>query len=379
MAKKRNYEILGARSFLDAVVVSPPDPGYLETWAQQRRPSDLLRSSLQSRSDFRFLQGVRDRLAASLKSEGIERDAAVDAILSSVLSAPSHASIRARDTGTVVRHASLVERAEDVGIPVDLLVVLDFLVKKDVGADHDSGTALPEVTDVTVHVELLELDEDSGFLSVIQWYMDALNSLDRPSSPRRHLSHAVVVAGDPQAAHCSNTPANWREILEELIAGFEAEPLLHFGKSFNGTIPKNTSHVFRLEPYRGPEVHQDGTSSTRILDVNASQIDFDDLLIKIADALLQELPSNGRPDGSRTLGPGERVFHRKVGASRHCDRLNEGSESPCQHGAAGFVRFDGPKALKGMRRRYSNFEDSWLMHCGRYPNCGMYGVFAAEP
>ena len=36
----------------------------------------------------------------------------------------------------------------------------------------------------------------------------------------------------------------------------------------------------------------------------------------------------------------------------------------------------GDKALKGMRRRYTNFTDAMLIHCKRFPNCGMYGVDA---
>ena len=34
--------------------------------------------------------------------------------------------------------------------------------------------------------------------------------------------------------------------------------------------------------------------------------------------------------------------------------------------------------LKGFHRRYSNFQDSWLRHCSRKMNCGMYAAFAPE-
>ena len=36
---------------------------------------------------------------------------------------------------------------------------------------------------------------------------------------------------------------------------------------------------------------------------------------------------------------------------------------------------NAPKAAKGLKRRYPNFEEAWLRHCKRGMNCGMYAVF----
>jgi len=76
------------------------------------------------------------------------------------------------------------------------------------------------------------------------------------------------------------------------------------------------------------------------------------------------------------LKPGQVVYHRKIATSPKYDHFDAGSSQPCMHGASGFKPFtSAPKAVKGMERRYANFESSMLMHCGKYPNCGMYAVW----
>lgn len=76
----------------------------------------------------------------------------------------------------------------------------------------------------------------------------------------------------------------------------------------------------------------------------------------------------------RVLEPGQTVYHRKVGDSRGpYDSFDEGSDKPCVHDDwKSFKHAD--KATKGMARVYANFEPSWMQHCARFPNCGVYVV-----
>lgn len=80
----------------------------------------------------------------------------------------------------------------------------------------------------------------------------------------------------------------------------------------------------------------------------------------------------------RDLDPGEVVYHRKTGSSRRFDTFDQGSSSPCKHGAASFQPWGGDKATKGMARRYGNFIPDMLIHCNHFPNCGMYGLDASR-
>ncbi|WP_250286368.1 hypothetical protein [Frankia sp. CiP1_Cm_nod2] len=84
-----------------------------------------------------------------------------------------------------------------------------------------------------------------------------------------------------------------------------------------------------------------------------------------ASATLKELPR---------IEAGHTVYHRKVASTRKFDHFDEGSPSPCKHGATMFVPWSGDKALKGMQRRYANFQPAMLLHCKHYPNCGVYAV-----
>jgi len=94
-------------------------------------------------------------------------------------------------------------------------------------------------------------------------------------------------------------------------------------------------------------------------------------LIQMAEASQEVSPFT-----KRDLEPGEKVFHRKVGNNRKFDNFDAGSPKPCSHGVDSFERFHGDKSLKGMARRYGNFQKEWLRHCGKYPDCNVYAVFS---
>jgi len=121
-----------------------------------------------------------------------------------------------------------------------------------------------------------------------------------------------------------------------------------------------------------------------VVDLGGSEIvgspgtPFDELLDAARSAVVRACNRAARAaDGfePRSLGKGERVYHRKIGSGGNADVFDEGRTDPCPHGASGFKKFSkAPKALKGMQRRYLNVTDQSLYHCGKYPNCGMYMV-----
>lgn len=108
---------------------------------------------------------------------------------------------------------------------------------------------------------------------------------------------------------------------------------------------------------------------------------FEDLLTTARGLVVRHALDSTRPTtrGPRELHPGESVFHKKVGNSGGSyDHFDDGSPTPCVHGADAFIRFSGAdKALKGMQRIYADFDKSMLYHCNRFPNCGMYGAIRA--
>ncbi|BCW47981.1 hypothetical protein [Arthrobacter sp. StoSoilB13] len=261
-------------------------------------------------------------------------------------------------------------------MPFEIFAVLDLTVSPKVQSEA-GGMLPPRVTHVSLELTLEDLEEGSQWFELLLTLAEWSAEFPAPASPARSRTHQIVFLGDLRNLGVVDAEVKWREKLASLAAsfGFNAH-VVGSGDAFSGAVSEKTAFVFQFDPYGGRRADPPSSLRREPIELHIRGAKFDDVLRSITLTLIEDFDNQNVDEAPcRDLVPGDRIFHRKIGNSRAFDRFDEGSTKPCKHGADSFTRFNGPKSLKGFRRRYGNFEDEWMHHCGKYPNCGMYAVF----
>ncbi len=320
--------------------------------------------ALERKSDYSFF----DSLAAKLVDEGVdEKFAPTYAFL--VLTEPSLAlSTQDGPTRRIVQGLTVSRTASDEN---DIRLLAEAQI---------TNSKPPEVSNCSITVFAIDSSEDDDCLELVKEVEELLRAFPSPNTPQQTLNVGVAWAwfGNPHHLGYLNVPQDWQSRVASMARAlgakiyiasseveFNAQNLGH--RAAHAVSPMGAGIDQVLQRVDGQvvdtfEVGTPGTSFEALLDSARRQI----YLLATAEEVARSV--------DRDLKVDEIVYHRKISNGRKFDYFDEGSQEPCKHGSEGFVPWNGDKARKGMRRRYTNFSDKMLMHCGRFPDCGMYAV-----
>lgn len=365
MGKKGRARLrLDAVSYLEPVALAPLD-GELSACLMAAKSSSPICCEVQARSDLSFTEEIVSTLTeVDLDSLTAQQGAF------QLLANPSTALRKARKGGVAtMRQALLVEHPTE-----ELCVRLSISVEVEPGLP-------PKITTTSCDARLVAMsseDEQAELVAELEeWSQEFTKPQVGPAPPQ--LSRWAIL-GDPTQAGFTDLPDNWNTRLTKLGAVYGQDPIL--ARSLSAF---KQAHVEQLAKFgfilpKVPWTKDLGGVVDDFLRVPSSDHSFEQLLIEMRTHILQQAGEQAASSRQRALAPGEVVYHRKVGDSGGGkDTFDEGSPTPCSHGASSFESWTkADKAAKGMRARYSNFEDSMLLHCSKYPNCGMYAVDASR-
>ena len=375
MARPEARPLRGALSFLDLCSVPDTTEDFVDAWAANKKPVDLVRSHLEVRSTFGFVDDIRAALEDALTAAGPEKELA-DALLPQLLTAPGFSSVKADGDDKLIRQAALFERPSEDDF--EILVTVDIRITPWQRIPDSRERVPAAATCVAVTCDLFDMADDTDLGRVMTEHMRMLREFPETRQNPRSATAAVTMLGDLTAIGTEGAPETWRNDIELLAEAFHIDPSFRREPTFTGTVSDSTAHVIRFEPYEGiaPLTH-DG-EEIPFTEVQARTLTYGEIFhaVAVAFADLEEATETD-PYAPRALTAGQKVFHRKIGNSRKYDRFDKGSDSPCKHNS--FVVWNkSPKAAKGFHRRYTNFQDGWLRHCARGMNCGMYAAFAPD-
>jgi hypothetical protein len=343
---------------------------YIET--ESRVP---LRFALERRSDIAFIDELERSASEQLNGLADGSAALGSAVAAAVLSVPSIRMLSRRSDGTAhVLQAVLVQPPASSGVSMALRVVLRAEVDP---AGRGGGARVPPaVIRSSIEVELLELDNEHDLAMLVDVLLGWGEEHPVPADPRAHARDTVVFLGNPQALCSDPVPADWRQRLTRTAEAFGMNAsIVGDGSKFSGDVPASTVQVVSFDPYGGHAPRVPGDVTT--ISVPARDRAWRDLEAAVCGVLSRIEPAEEETAPPKVeLAPGQKVYHRKVGASRKFDKFDAGSAEPCRHGEGAYIPWHGDKCIKGFQRRYVDFTPSMLRHCGRYPNCNVYAVFA---
>lgn len=328
--------------------------------------------ALAPQSDLGFI----DDLTSQAISAGLER-ALAESLVASVLASPSLALRRSRNGNGEFLQAKIFQRDDSRGDALsqsDIAVAVFATIAPRAEARGGPRTP-PAVTFSQVDVAMVDASSTADLGEIGHQAMGWFRDYPAPPAPRRSRHPEFAVIGDPGVRGSVDVPDAWRDDVRALarVYGLDLKLELRSGRE-RLELSDNTVHAFVLDAAFAGRVPE-GITSTAL---DSRQMSWRKMLSEMAGKLALATEEEELPVTSRELASGERVFHRKIGNSRHFDRFDSGSPDPCKHQVGSFVPWGGPKATKGMARRYSNFHPSMLRHCGKYPNCNVYAVFAPQ-
>ncbi|WP_278103056.1 hypothetical protein AB0870_16955 [Microbacterium proteolyticum] len=309
-----------------------------------------------------FVEGlVQDLIAAGVSEEGAEPCVGV------ALTSPTVAMSNTQ-TGALLQAALVqgVEGDDCLRVVVRARLTLSGPRKGEVTA-HSASVVPFDVADPVERARLiLELAEDS---------------LAYPSpastAPREFTA---VIAGSPVSAGGLEGEFAWNEVVGALGRVLRVDVrIVSSQKALGDPLPKSTETVVVLDPsFLGP-AKKAGVADTHAISCMGRSLRdvFIDLAAHLWDVLTRIAEARTSVTSSKAvLKAGQHVFHRKIGSSATFDKFGDACKK-CQHEESSYIRYHAaPKAEKGMKRIYENFEPSMLYHCGKGYTCGMYAVFA---
>jgi len=344
---------------------SPEDAGAALLSSGSRSP---VRATIEARSDLSFTHEVVSALAKDLGDE-MARSLAL-----AVLASPSVAARKGQRGAEQQILQSVIVSGHQDDFEAQVTVRLLALSGK-------PGKANLE----TVEMDYVDLSNATDQCTVVAQVEQWWSEFPMPSFavPQPLPLRDWAWLGDPSHVGITSVPADWKDQIRRLGAVYGVTPLIVESadqmKSWNVVDRVEHAVVLRGSKPAG-QLPTDATdSSLEVTEWGYNGEPFDSVLAQVRAHLLAEAVAANRPvETSRPLEGGEVIYHRKVGNSKKFDRFDAGSLDPCSHGAGSFTGWGGDKALKGMARRYDNFTPAMLIHCERFPNCGMYGVDAAR-
>lgn len=348
---------------------SPDDVGAAMLSSGSRAP---VRALLEARSDLSFVDDVVSALATQVSADSPTEAAC--SLAFAALASPSVAVQRSlRESGKRVLQSVVVSGHPD---DFDTQVTLELLTLP--GKPRTFQVESAEMA----YVDLGDAGDQGALVAQVErWRAEyPMPTLVVPQPlPLRDWAWL----GDPAHLGIQHVPADWQEQVKRLGAVHGVEPIVAESveqmQSWN--VLDRVEHVVVVRGSKAAS-HLPSDADEGALEVSEwgyGGEQFDTLLAQVRSHLLAEaVAANRTPEASRDLEAGEVIYHRKVGNSQKFDRFDAGSAEPCSHGAAAFKGWGGDKALKGMSRRYDNFTPAMLIHCNKFPNCGMYGVDASR-
>jgi hypothetical protein len=227
-----------------------------------------------------------------------------------------------------------------------------------------------------VQCEMFDVVEDDELGRLMMEHLKMLRAFPISRQNPRTSAATVVVLGDPKNLGTTDTPDSWRQDLELLCDAFGFGTAFRPEPTFTGTVADRTTHVIRFEPFVGDEPATHDGTKIAFSKIDARALSYAQLFHQVAVIIGNlEDEQTKHAFAPRDLVAGQRIYHRKVGNSRKFDSFDAGSATPCVRKSEFVVWSNAPKAAKGLKRRYPNFEEAWLRHCKRGMNCGMYAVF----
>jgi hypothetical protein len=370
MAGSRARESLNALTVArDTRAIQPSNTPVVDILRQDPGSASPLQTATEKRTNPQFLTTAH----TGLVTQGFP-DQAATAVLHEVVNRPAFAQKRGVPTQNG-QHQAIVQGVvvdETPDMP-DALIVLRATV---------SNAKPPQVDDVEITVHGADVSTPSGLSALVSdlaplWSEFAVRepSIGPTGAPAR-----LAWIGDTTPPAYRDVPADWNARVRATSGVLGMRTLIARTAEAARTqsvrdrvdlvfIPKGTAragdYVAELKEHDLPfvEAGQPGTT-------------FEELLTAFRDAVSDFVYNAVFVEQStvRVLEPGQTVYHRKVGDSRGpYDSFDEGSDKPCVHDDwKSFKHAD--KATKGMARIYANFEPSWMQHCARFPNCGVYVV-----
>lgn len=234
------------------------------------------------------------------------------------------------------------------------------------------------VSDIGVSVEPFDLTEGAEVASLI---CRAATDYGRHPMPARSVASrfTVMLLGNPLSNEAiSDLDEGWGLQVRALgvVLGVDIQ-ILTTRAEIHGTFPASTKLTIAFDPGLVGQARKIGQVPQPVelacagRNVSAIVVNVAELILaKLAEADDEETPISE----ARILQSGDQHFFRKLGNSASFDKFSP--TSACNH-MSGWIRYmKAPKATKGMRRIYSNFEDDMLHHCARGYGCNVYAVFA---
>lgn len=376
MARAHVEPIVGANRFLQLQEIVDSPGELIDSWKRDRRSQQPLRSALELRSDFGFVNELIQALEPILVEEGLAASLATG-LIELALTRPSFAN--SLHTEGVLRtvQAAIAERRDDAALPYEVLVCLDLKIQPATnGADGQRHP--PTVTSWDLVFEVMDAGETESIGLLMQKYVSWAHEL-RYFRAERTLHYSLLVLGDLAMLEVKDVPEDWRARVNLLAQAFDASATFELGPNLPSGVPKNLMFVVQFDPWTGAAPKNDRLEDDlKLVKLEARHMGYREVFQSIVSELRSFQPKKeSSVFEPRDLRPGEKIYHRKVGNSPGFDQFNEGSTEPCQH-QSGYVRYhNSDKAVKGFLRRYTNFEPEWMHHCKK-GSCGMYAVFSPE-
>jgi hypothetical protein len=363
--EKRTCDLLDVA--LAPPALSPVDGEVSDVVLARRGSAAPLRLATQKRTDPRWLNQAHDMLVGQGLSAPF-----TTALLDQLVNKPGAAGrVRLPGGGDRVRQGVLAT-TPDTAVFVELTATV-------------SSGLPPEVVKVEAEAFPVEVDDDGRIsaedLGVVAAHLEMMYVDLGLRGPQEHADgpREALLLGTPTSGYLG-TPVDWesRVRVTAAVVGLRLSVATTPGEVRSQSLVDRADLGVVVTGRNDwpPIIEQMEQAGSPVERVGLPGESFDSLheavrrhLVSVmwnaASASRKELPE---------LAAGRTVYHRKVANSRKFDHFDEGSQAPCKHGADAFVPWGGDKAVKGMQRRYANFRPGMLLHCGHYPNCGMYAV-----
>lgn len=364
MGKTKTRVTFSALDHMDPRVIEPVSDAKA-LFNEDRQSSAPLRAELGTNSDASFMAEI----VSALQTEGLTPEEA-ESVAALVALQPSLALLsdgRVRQSVVVAAQEASAALADAMRVTVS-----GRIVKSAWGGG---------LADLRVEIEPFDLEDERELGTAAARVASDLALYPVPRSPSKPRFTLVVLGNPVQAGAVADSEVSWNDHLGSLAAvlGFELR-IVTTRNEVKSPYPKNTKLTVAFEPGLVGQAVEVGLAPlpTHVDFVGQNVSAVVAAIATLALSTLSEMEEAEAPFGTElaTLHAGDQHFYRKLDSSAAFDKFNPTSE--CSHDA-GWVRYTkAPKATKGMRRIYINFDDDMLYHCAKGYRCGVYAVFAPE-
>lgn len=347
-------------------------PGYEESCADHLRSLDgrvcPVSALLERGSDWSFV----DNLIQEVQDYGLTAEQA-EGVVEAVLGQP--AVVASSRYPVDKEYFSLAVLDEPVADTVSV-VTASFKI---------DGAKPPLIHDLDLQLHDIDLDSEDGAMGLLVLLERQQRRLGLPRLSKRPATEprTVIWAGDPNFGGYWDIPPDWPQLIRSMGIVLAVD-----------TVVITTPAEFKHKAAQDSDqlvIFVDGVDREKwddVIDFDQVEIAgqpgtrFEDLLGEVRNLVFARIGavSEGVQTEPVILSDGQHVYHRKIGSGGSADVFDAGRDHACKHGAGGYIKFTkAPKALKGMQRRYENFTEDNLYHCGKFPACGMYLAKGANP